>query len=114
MFELDMNAIRQSARLPWLMANPANLANPANAVANAMPAAANDSQPLAKLAGIAKLAISHDLLTTRLMASAMRRCDEFKDSPTAREQMRQDVLGTPPHQRADLLDHFLQIYGAAP
>lgn len=83
------------------MANPANVAN----LANATPAA-NDSQPLAKLAGIAKLAISHDLLTARLIAAAMRRCDHFNDSDKARQDMREQILEIPPHQRQDWLDHF--------
>lgn len=46
-------------------------------------------------------------ITTRLLEAAMRRCDQFKDSDKAREEMRQDVLGTPPELRQDLLDYFL-------
>lgn len=45
-------------------------------------------------------------VTARLLDAAMRRCDEFNDNDAAREQMRQDVLSTPLHLRADLLDHF--------
>lgn len=45
-------------------------------------------------------------LTARLIAAALRRCDEFNDSEAAREEMRQDCLATPPHLRQDLLDHF--------
>ena len=48
-------------------------------------------------------------LTARLMAAAMRRCDDFNDSEAARQAMRQDVLATPLHLRQDLLDHFKQI-----
>lgn len=41
-----------------------------------------------------------------LLAAAMRVCNRWNDSPAARDQMRQDVLATPPHLRQDLLDHF--------
>jgi hypothetical protein len=44
--------------------------------------------------------------TDAVIAAAMRRCDQFNDNEAAREQMRQDVLTVPPHQQADLLDHF--------
>lgn len=46
-------------------------------------------------------------LTRRLLAAAMRRCDQFNDSEQARQQMREQVLEIPPHLRQDLLDHFL-------
>ena len=69
------------------------------------------AQPLAELA---TLAISHpadeesfDLLAARLMAAAMRRCDQFNDGEKARQDMREQVLETPPHLRQDLLDHFM-------
>lgn len=45
-------------------------------------------------------------LTARLIAAAMRRCDEFGDSQAARAEMRDDCLATPPHLQADLLEHF--------
>ena len=187
MFELDMSALRQTAKQPWLTANVANLANLANPIAtpaksdwltvanvanplanerlkqkqlatlasvshrqinavaieptklatlasvshrqiNAVAIeptklatlatlatsqrpvqAANDGKPLAKLATLAGLAISHDLLTKRLMAAAMRRCDHFNDGEVAREAMRQDVLATPLHLQQDLLDYFNEI-----
>ncbi len=48
-------------------------------------------------------------LATRLMAAAMRRCDQFNDGEAAREAMRQDILATQMHLRQDLLDHFNQI-----
>lgn len=47
------------------------------------------------------------------MAAAMNACDHWRDSPTAREHMRQDILATPHHQHIDLLDYFRQTYGAA-
>lgn len=47
-----------------------------------------------------------------LMAAAMRACDRHGDDYHAREQMRADCLATPPHQRADLLDHFQKTYPA--
>ena len=91
MFKLDMQALREAAHVP--------------------PPAA---QPLAELATIATLAISQpldvvsfDLLAARLMAAAMRRCDQFNDGDKARQDMREQILETPPHLRQDLLDHFL-------
>ena len=91
MFKLDMQALREAAHVP--------------------PPAA---QPLAELATIATLAISQraneesfDLLAARLMAAAMRRCDQFNDGEEARQDMREQVLETPPHLRQDLLDHFM-------
>lgn len=40
----------------------------------------------------------------------MRCCDHHGDGPAAREQMRLDLLATPAHLQADLLDHFQQTY----
>lgn len=45
-------------------------------------------------------------LTSRLLAVAMRRCDQFNDSEEARQRMREQVLEIPPHLRQDLLEHF--------
>ncbi|WP_157982609.1 hypothetical protein [Simplicispira lacusdiani] len=91
MFKLDMQALREAAHVP--------------------PPAA---QPLAELATIATLAISQraneesfDLLAARLMAAAMRRCDQFSDGDMARQDMRDQVLETPQNLRQDLLDHFI-------
>ena len=91
MFKLDMQALREAAHVP--------------------PTA---PQPLAELATLATLAISQpadekafDLLAARLMAAAMLRCDQFNDSDKARQDMREQVLETPPHLRQDLLDHFM-------
>ncbi|HWV08750.1 MAG TPA: hypothetical protein VN156_04355 [Pseudomonas sp.] len=47
----------------------------------------------------------------KLLAAAMLACDAHGDSDEAREQMRRDVMGTPPEQQADLLAHFQQTYG---
>lgn len=104
MFKLDMNAIRETANAPRLMANPANAANLANKAANDEP---EISQKPPKLARLAKLAISHDLLTARLIAAAMRVCDQYNDTDAKREEMRQDCLDTPHHLRQDLLDYFM-------
>lgn len=88
MFKLDMQALREAAHVPPPVAQP--------------------------LATLATLAISQpaneeafDLLAARLMAAAMRRCDQFNDSDKARQDMREQVLETPPHLRQDLLDHFM-------
>ena len=45
-------------------------------------------------------------ITTRLLAAAMRRCDHFKDSDKARQDMREQVLEIPLHQRQEWLDDF--------
>ena len=52
-------------------------------------------------------------LTTELLAAAMRACDAHGDGPEAREQMRLDCLETPPQLRADLLQHFRDVYPAS-
>lgn len=49
-----------------------------------------------------------------LIGAAMRACDAWNDSPESREQMRREVLETPPHQRADLLEHFRSAYATRP
>lgn len=43
----------------------------------------------------------------QLLEAAMRRCDQFNDGEKARQDMREQVLETPPHLRQDLLGHFL-------
>lgn len=45
-----------------------------------------------------------------LLAAAMRACDTHGDGEAAREQMRQDVLDTPPELRQELLAHFNTHY----
>ena len=49
--------------------------------------------------------------TSELLTAAMRACDAWGDSPAARDQMRREVLETPPHLRADLREHLQQTYG---
>jgi hypothetical protein len=49
--------------------------------------------------------------TAELLGAAMAACDHHGDGPEAREAMRRDVLATPEHLRADLLDHFRKTYG---
>ena len=46
-------------------------------------------------------------VTAQLLEAAMRRCDQFNDGDKARQDMREQVLETPPHLRQDLLDHFM-------
>lgn len=48
--------------------------------------------------------------TSELLTAAMRACDAWSDSPAARDQMRREVLETPPHLRADLRELFLNTY----
>lgn len=45
-----------------------------------------------------------------LIKAAMRACDHHGDRPEARAEMSRACLATPSHQRADLLEHFLQAY----
>lgn len=45
-----------------------------------------------------------------LLAAAQRACDHWGDSPEARRAMRADCLATPPHLRADLIQHFEETY----
>ena len=49
-------------------------------------------------------------ITAQLLEAAMRRCDQFNDSDKARQDMRQQCLEVPPHQRADLLDYLQRQY----
>ena len=49
---------------------------------------------------------SNDPTLNALLEAAMRRCDQFKDDDKARQDMREQVLETPPDQRQDLLDYF--------
>lgn len=46
----------------------------------------------------------------QLMAAAMRVCDHWGDTAAAREQMRREVLSTPPHLRADLAQCLSRAY----
>lgn len=55
---------------------------------------------------IVKLLTECRATTATLIEAAMRVCDHYGDSEAAREDMRQDVLATPPHLQQDLLDHF--------
>ena len=45
---------------------------------------------------------------SELSDAAMRACDFHGDGADARGQMHQDCFNTPPHLRADLLEHFRQ------
>ena len=47
--------------------------------------------------------------TAELVDTAMRRCDELSDGPTARAEMERDCRATPLHLQHDLLDHFRSI-----
>lgn len=104
MFKVDMGAILEAAIEARLMANPANVANPANSTER------SESQPSTGQQHGAHL----DPAVTELLDAAMRACDAWNDTALAREQMRQDVLQTPPHLRADLLDHLDRTGGGRP
>lgn len=47
-----------------------------------------------------------DPLTAQLLAAAMRVCDRHGDSDKARQEMRDDVINTPPDLRQDLQGHL--------
>lgn len=51
-------------------------------------------------------ALTAHRITAKLIEAAMRRCDEYGDSETAREEMRRQCLSLTPHRQADLLEHF--------
>ena len=61
----------------------------------------------AQKAEIVQLLVASKATTAKLMAAAMRRCDQFNDGDAARQDMRREVLETPPELRQDLLDYFL-------
>lgn len=44
--------------------------------------------------------------TERLLVAAMSACDSHGDGDAARQEMRDQVVATPTHLQADLLDHF--------
>lgn len=52
--------------------------------------------------------------TAEVLEAAMKACDRYGDDAEAREEMRRDVLGTPPHLKADLLAHFQRNNGGGP
>ena len=49
-------------------------------------------------------------VTVALLEAAMRACDRWGDSPTAREQMRRDVMNADQKDRAAWLAHFRKEY----
>lgn len=53
-----------------------------------------------------QLVLESNRATQQLLCAAMRACDHWDDNPAAREQMRLDCLGTPPHLRTELINHF--------
>lgn len=108
MFRVDMTAIREAAIEARLMASPAN-------AANYTVERGKVRRPLATVATVAirqQRSTSIDPAVTELLEAAMRVCDAWNDSEAAREQMRQDLLQTPPHLRADLLEHFKKTRNA--
>lgn len=61
-------------------------------------------------AELIRLVLESERITMQLLQTAKRACDHWGDSPAAREQMRQALLNTPPHLRADLLNHLRKQY----
>ena len=56
---------------------------------------------------------SADELMSQLLEAAMRACDFWGDSQTARAEMVADIKATPSNRRQELLEHFLAAYGKA-
>ena len=52
-------------------------------------------------------------LERQLLEAAMRACDFWGDSQTARAEMVADIKATPSNRRQELLEHFLTEYGKA-
>jgi hypothetical protein len=55
---------------------------------------------------------SDSTMLDELLAAATRACDFHNDSEAARAEMRLQCLKIPPHLRADLVQHFIQVYGS--
>lgn len=110
MFRLDLTAIQEAAIEARITANPANAAIPPSKQSK------EDRHPPSTLATLATLATAPHLVAyidpavPELISAAMRACDVWNDSTEAREQMRRECAETPPHLRADLLDHFRKTY----
>lgn len=107
MFKVDMDAIYDAAIEARLMANPAKVANPARDTDTAL-------ADLATLANSQQRSADIDPVLAELLDAAMRACDVWNDSAAARNEMGQEVLQTPPHLRADLLDHLKKAYRDRP
>lgn len=45
-----------------------------------------------------------------LFDAAKLACDHWKDNPAALQAMEQECRAVPPHQRADLIQHFKETY----
>ena len=45
-----------------------------------------------------------------LFDAAKRACDHWNDGPAARQAMERECREVPPHQRADLIQHFEETY----
>lgn len=71
-----------------------------------------DRTPVSSVSSVGVVALfKNTALSRELMDAAMSACEAHGDGDEAREQMRRDVMGTPPEQHADLLAHFQQTYG---
>lgn len=81
------------------------LISPASALTNAQRELLKANKP-------AVLTFLHEAqhIATALMEVSMRACTAHGDRPDARAAMRADCQATPPHLRADLLDHFQASY----
>lgn len=106
MFKIDMDAIRDAVIEARLMANPANVANPANSSERG----GRTTASLARTATSRQHSARIDPAVTELLDAAMRACDAWNDTAEDREEMRRDCLETPPHLRAELLAHFERAY----
>lgn len=84
--------------------------------AKAANVAKQNADELAKLAGIAKLAISQQPanepfpVLDELLTAALRACDYWGDDYAARQQMIDDCHAIPPDKRQEWIDYFVQQY----
>lgn len=103
MFRLNIDSVLANAGYAAKAANVANVAK-------------QNADELAKLAGIAKLAISQQPanepfpVLDELLTAALRACDYWGDDYAARQQMMDDCHAIPPDKRQEWIDYFVQQY----
>lgn len=103
MFRLNIDSVLANAGYAAKAAKAANVAK-------------QNADELAKLAGIAKLAISQQPanepfpVLDELLTAALRACDYWGDDYAARQQMIDDCHAIPPDKRQEWIDYFVQQY----
>ena len=82
-------------------------------LATAIPATFATHEPFRPptVATLATLAVATESPTmTALLDAAMHACDYWGDGEEASQQMREQCLSVPHHQRKELIEHFLKAY----